>query len=157
MRIVLMICSGNICRSPMAEVLLQARLARDPARTAWRVASAGVYAAEGLPASAHSVTVMRDRGLDLSRHRSRRVTREQVAQADLILGMTPHHVEALRLAFPTEAGRVHLLAAMAGKSHGVEDPYGKPLATYRSVAEELNRLLTMGYERILSLAEDVDS
>lgn len=153
MRTILMVCTGNICRSPMAEVLLQTRLARDPDRAAWQVVSSGIHAVQGLPASEHTVTVMQERGLDLSQHRSRRVTRRQVQEADLVLGMTPHHVEALRQAFPQEADRIHLLAAMAGQSHGVEDPYGQSLAVYRSVAEELNRLLKRGYERILSLAE----
>ncbi len=153
MKTILMVCTGNLCRSPMAAVLLQTRLARDPAHEGWQVLSAGLWATNGLPASPHAATVMAEQGYDLSEHRSRQVTREMIAQADLILGMTPHHVEALRLAFPQAADRIHLLAEMVGESHGVEDPYGQPLMTYRPVADELARLIEAGHRQIMALAK----
>jgi protein-tyrosine-phosphatase len=153
MRTILIVCTGNLCRSPMAALLLQARLAADPARSGWRVCSAGLWTAEDLPASPHAVTMMQEQGLDLTAHRSRRVSEQMVEQADLILAATPNHVEALRLAFPQSADRIHLLAAMAGESHGVEDPYGRPLANYQAVTAELTRLIEAGYARLVALAE----
>lgn len=153
MATVLFVCTGNLCRSPMAAALLRARLAQDPARRDWQVLSAGVWTEDGLPASSGAVAAMAERGVDLGGHRSRRVTERLVQEADLILGMTPHHVEALRLAFPQATGRIRLLAEMAGESHGVADPYGLSLAEYRATASELARLIEAGYERIVALAE----
>lgn len=96
---------------------------------------------------------MAERGLAIGDHRSRRVTEELLDEADVVLGMTPHHVEALRLAFPRAAGRIHLLADMCGEWRGVVDPYGLSLAEYRATAAELARLIDAGYERIVALAE----
>jgi len=153
MRRILFICTGNLCRSPMAAAMLRARLAQDPQRRGWEVTSAGLWAEEGLPASPHTVAVMAERGYDLSDHRSRPVTPELIRRADLILGMTPHHVEALRLAFPDAAGKIHLLAEMVGASYGVEDPYGQSLLAYQAVADELEHLIEEGYGRIVALTE----
>ncbi|HEV3498610.1 MAG TPA: hypothetical protein VHA34_19900 [Actinomycetes bacterium] len=86
---VLFLCTGNICRSPMAEVLLRQRLG-DLGIDA-RVASAGLLQ-PGNPASAHGVDILRGRGLDMTTHRSRRISRDILAQADLILGMAREHV-----------------------------------------------------------------
>lgn len=86
---VLILCTGNICRSPMAEALLRQRLeARGHDAS---VHSAGL-SLQHEPASAHGVTVMAARGLDTSAHRSRLVTRAMVAGADLVLGMARAHV-----------------------------------------------------------------
>ena len=157
MPVVLVVCTGNLCRSPMAATLLRARLLQDPARQDWQVLSAGLWAENGLPASSGAVMAMAERGLDLRDHRSRQVTEALAGEADLILGVTPHHVEALCLAFPQAADRVHLLAKMAGESHGVADPYGLSWAEYRAAAAELARLITAGYKRIVALVEDASA
>ena len=151
---VLIVCTGNICRSPMAKVLLQTRLARDDARQDWQVASAGVWTVDGERASAHAVEVMTQRGIDLSNHRSRNVTREMMSQADLVLTMTRSHTEALGAAFQTHAHKVYLLSEMTGQMRDIGDPYGGTRQEYAHTAKELEQLLTDGYERIVALVEE---
>ncbi len=152
---ILFVCTGNLCRSPMAEGLLRAKLARDEARQDWRVMSAGTWAVDGRPASEHAIAEMARRGIDIGDHRSRSVTRDIMAQADLVLAMTRNHLEALLSAFPDQSHKVHLLSEMAGRSIDVDDPYGGLRQDYAQTARELDRLLDAGYERIVGLAKDL--
>jgi len=85
----LFLCTGNICRSPLAEVLLRARLEADGIKA--RVHSAGVLE-PGLPAHSHGISVAAQRGLDLTAHRSRLMTAPMLMEADLVLGMAREHV-----------------------------------------------------------------
>lgn len=153
MRTILVVCSGNICRSPMAAALLQARLAQDPTRSDWRVRSAGLWALEGSPATDAAAQAVAEWGCTLDGHQARQVTQQVIEKANLTLAMTPRHTEALRLAFPHVQDRVHTLAEMAGEHHGVEDPYGEPPSTYLAVARELARLIEAGYAQIVAAAE----
>jgi protein-tyrosine phosphatase len=137
----------------MAMALLRARLARDASRQDWQVSSMGVWATDGQPASAHSTDAMAERGLDLRAHRARRVSRDMMAQADLVLVMTQSHAGSLQAAFPDHAHKVHMLAEMVGQAYDIRDPYGGSRQEYALVAEELERLIENGYERIVALVE----
>ena len=150
---VLLVCTGNLCRSPMAAALLQARLARDEVRRDWQVGSAGVWTVEGQPASAYAIEEMAQRGIDLRTHRSRNVTREMMAEADLVLAMTRNHAEALGAAFPEHAHMVCLLSEMVGQTYDIHDPYGGTRLEYAYSAEELEQLIEDGYERTIALVE----
>jgi len=153
MKTILFVCTGNICRSPMAAGLLQQRLRKDPERRDWHVMSAGTWASEGRPASAYAVAEMADRDIDISAHRSRRVTESLMKQADLVLVMTRNHAEALRVTFPEQADKVYMLSEMVGKTFDIADPYGGTRLEYSYIAQELEQLIDEGYDRILSLAE----
>jgi protein-tyrosine phosphatase len=138
----------------MAEALLRTRLSHDEARQDWQVESAGTWATVGRPASAYAVEEMARRGLDLSRHCARPLTREMVAAADLVLVMERDHAEALRLAFADHAHKVHLLSEMIGKRYDIGDPYGGEPMEYACIARELEELIEAGYARIVALVEE---
>jgi protein-tyrosine-phosphatase len=146
---VVLVCTGNICRSPLAEALLRAALhERGVADVA--VSSAGTGAWDGAPASEGAYLVGLERGLDLSGHRARLLTREVVDQADLILTMARHH--RARVQELGGEGRVHVLGEYAGRSPDegeVSDPFGGDLDVYRQTCVELEQLVTAVAERLV--------
>lgn len=136
-----MVCSGNTCRSPLAAVMLAARLDAGGV-TSIAVASAGTSAWDGAPAAEGSYLVALERGLDLSHHRAQVLTRELVQQVDLILTMTG--AQAHRATDLGGAGRTHLLTSYAdpaGAAADVPDPYGEDVTAYRAVADRLDAVL----------------
>jgi protein-tyrosine phosphatase len=121
-RRILIICTGNICRSPMAAALLAQRLSqRTPAA---EIESAGLAALVGYPADPLAQEVMREQGLDLSGHRARQLTPTMIVDFDLILAMEAQHVKAIQFMVPSARGRVHQLGQPGG--FDIPDPYGRP-------------------------------
>jgi protein-tyrosine-phosphatase len=136
-RHVLFVCTGNTCRSPLAEAMARALAAARGLDII--VSSAGTSAPQGAPASDASILVGLERKLDLSTHRARVLSRELVEDASLILGMAAHHVAAAR-ALGGE-GRVFLLtdyAANAATGRAILDPFGQALEAYRRMADDLD-------------------
>ena len=148
MQSVLFVCTGNRCRSPMAAALCEDLLGRSGLLGQFRVESAGTWASDGDGATRAARAVMRERGLDLSGHRSRRVTRELLHSFDLVLVMEDGHREALLAEFPDLAPRLQLLSAVAGESYSVRDPLDGTIDNYRALAEELADLLRRGLPRL---------
>jgi len=103
---VLVLCTGNICRSPMAEEMLRARLA---ARDVPAVVSSAGTATEGEPAADEVLELLRARGLDGSAHRSRLLDADLLADADLVLAMARRHVRDATLADPAAFPRTFTL------------------------------------------------
>ncbi len=138
--LVVMVCTGNVCRSPMAEYLLRAHLGRSGA---WTVVSAGVAAAFGIPASSEAVDVMRERGIDLSLHSSRPLTAELAREADLLVVMTAEHQLHVEMLYPDAAGKVRLLKEFAPRVRDINlmDPIGMSRDVYRQVRNEIEAAL----------------
>lgn len=132
----------------MAEALLRRALA-ERGTEGVTVGSAGTGAWDGAPASEGAYLVALERGLDLSAHRARAVTRDLVRDADLILAMSAHHrgrIEALG-----GGEKVHLLteyAAVPGLQGDVPDPFGNELDSYRQALEQLETLVRAASERV---------
>ena len=149
---VLFVCTANICRSPVAEVVFREWLRRSAVPGAWLVGSAGTWAVAGSAASIYSQQMAAQRGLNLAQHRARSVDADMLAAADVVLCMAGSHREALHIEFPQHAGRIHLWTALAGPAHDVADPYGGPLAGYVEMADELDALVEKTGPRIVELA-----
>ncbi len=152
MRSVLFVCTANICRSPMAMGLLRAKVIALGEDADWRIESAGNWAEPGQPAAINTRLIVAERGVDLTNHRSRLVTRELLKEFNLVLTMEAGQKEALRAEFREDARRVFLLSEMIGKAYDIVDPVGKPLDEYRWTAHEIRVILNEGYERIRTLA-----
>lgn len=125
-RRVLMVCTGNTCRSPLAEVLLR------KLRPEWEVRSAGVMAGVG-PASKNSLAVAAQRGLNLNEHRSQRVSQPLLDWADEVICMTEGHRQVLQQSYPDSKAKT------LGRE--ISDPVGQSLAVYQRCADQIEAAL----------------
>jgi protein-tyrosine-phosphatase len=146
---ILFVCTGNTCRSPMAEAIAR-QVAEERGLTDVVVSSAGTGAFEGSTASDGALLIGMEHGTDLAGHRAQQLTRETVAEVDVILVMAPQHL--LRVRELGGEGKAFLLTDFA--SHGnstraVSDPFGGDLETYRATYEELEREIRRVFDRLV--------
>jgi protein-tyrosine phosphatase len=137
----------------MAEALLQARVI-DEAQD-WKIGSAGTQALSGYSAAYNSRLVMEKRGLYLSEHLARQITREMIAGYNLVLTMERGQKEALVAAFPEFAPRVLMLSELDGELQDVVDPIGGPLRDFEDTANEIDKILSRGFQTIRRLSADI--
>lgn len=144
----LFVCTGNTCRSPLAEVIAR-RLIRDRAIAALTVGSAGTSAWSDTPASDGAMLVALEHGVDLGDHRARQLVAEIVAHADVILTMGPQHLD--RAEALGGVGRSALLTEFAGGIvRAISDPFGGDLEVYRATFAELETEIIAVLDRIVA-------
>ncbi|MFQ5457455.1 MAG: hypothetical protein ACE5FC_03220 [Myxococcota bacterium] len=137
-RDVLFVCTGNLCRSPLAAALFRKAVLQSGASI--EVASAGLFAAENAPPPWEVIQLGKEEGVDLSRHAACPVSRALFAQADLVIAMEPGQCDVLRSLYGEEEGKLHLLGDFTGagaRGREIADPFDRSIADYRTCLEEI--------------------
>ena len=140
---ILFVCTGNTCRSPMAEAILNDIAKRKNLNIT--AESAGLYAG-GSPASDYAQAVMKEMDMDITSHVSQQVTKELLEEADLVLTMTNAHKQMLDTLFPQSENKVFALKQWAGENGDISDPFGGDIEEYRRCRDEIHQMLSKGWE-----------
>ena len=147
MKNILVICIGNICRSPVAEGLLKAEL---PGFDVW---SAGLGALVGNPADPMAASIALEHGIDISQHRAQQVAGWMLTKADLVLCMEAGHQRELQKQYPTARGKIRRLGDFgASGAFDVADPYKKPRDAFETSHADITRGVNDWVKRIRQLA-----
>lgn len=137
---ILFVCTGNTCRSPMAQGLLEDMARKKDLDIVVR--SAGVFALDGQSVSREAVQVLREEGINISHHRANMIHRDLVEESDLILTMSKSHKEALLSKYDFIEGKVFTLKEYAyGLEEDILDPFGRGIDVYRHTKEEIKDAL----------------
>ncbi|PGS52724.1 low molecular weight protein arginine phosphatase [Bacillus sp. AFS041924] len=136
MKKILFVCTGNTCRSPMAEALL-----RHHGNELYQVQSAGVFAMSGEPASQNAILALKNKGIETN-HSSQQVNEELLEWSSNVLSMTSSHKQMLVSKFPQYKEKIFTFYEyLNGQSKDISDPYGGSLSIYENTLNELEGLV----------------
>lgn len=143
---IIFLCTGNTCRSPMAEAYFK-KLCND-AGLDIEVGSAGTFAGSAQPAADNSIRTMAEQDIDLSGFTSTPLTRELIESADKIVCMTSSHRIQVGSAAPGALRKTCLLGDYAPQTQNIADPFGAPLYEYRNCFEEMKPMLDRLFDEV---------
>ncbi|MCD6048130.1 MAG: protein tyrosine phosphatase [Gammaproteobacteria bacterium] len=146
MKNILIVCLGNICRSPMGEGLLK-QFAIDNSLPL-QVSSAGITAMVGHPADPKAIEIMKKRDIDISQHAPTQLTQELLRQMDLVLVMEEWQKKEIGCLFPSSYGKVHRLGKWG--NFEIPDPYRKPIEQFEASCQLIEQGLRDWQERLWS-------
>ncbi|HZW82651.1 MAG TPA: low molecular weight protein arginine phosphatase [Candidatus Deferrimicrobium sp.] len=147
------VCTGNTCRSNVAEVLA-VQASAQLGLMQWRFSSAGIMAFPGSPASENSLRAMQELGLDLSAHRATQLDTSLIEGADLILTMTQSHKTQILDSYPSVDSKVYTLLEYAyGQPGQVEDPFGRDIETYRRTSAQIKQAVYKVVEKLRDIEQ----
>lgn len=153
---VLFVCTGNTCRSPMAEEVAEDAAGRSIHYKDISFDSAGTFACEGEPASDEAIEVMSELGLDIEKHKAQQFTRELAEWADIILAMEARQIEEMEAMAPEDEHKMHTLLGFAQGVDGypgeagydITDPYKEDIDVYREARDQISEAVDKALERI---------
>lgn len=149
---IVLVCTANQIRSPLAQEILKKLLAERGVEDGYEVTSAGTWAADDQPALPKAQQVGRDFGIDLSQHRSRMITANILEGADLVLTMENRQKEALSYEFPENKNKIYVLGELVGVTEDISDPVMGSMDTYQRTGQRIYAILEEGLDEILRLA-----
>lgn len=143
MKRILFVCTGNTCRSPMAEYMLKNKLEKMGINNV-EVQSAGLSAFFPQPPTKNAILVMKEVGIDISKHISKLISEELVKNSSIILTMEKYHKESIVSIYAGAMDKVFTLKEFVNgekTEQDIADPFGKSIEEYRKCRDEINELL----------------
>lgn len=137
---IIFVCTGNICRSPMAQYYAQSVINKRANSENYYIESAGINAYQGEGSTQNAIDAMKQYGIDLSKHKANTLENSLIEEADYIIGMTELHKNILMQIYPKLKNKIFTLREVAGNdmySKDIEDPWGYNLDVYVNIAKQI--------------------
>ena len=153
----LVVCTANVCRSPLVAALIQHRLAEGGLGSEIHVESAGVHALTGAEIDPVVLNLLRGLGIEPAEHRATPVVESALVTADLVLVMEEAHRQALFYRLPAALPKIFMLSEVAGRYEDVRDPHGQELAAYQATLDHVTELLSAGWSTLIRKLQKKDT